>query len=57
MNNRYRIRDWAGNDKTPYYGQFQSFEDAWAALHFEFRDLSDAEIDIQMSEFYVEEVQ
>lgn len=55
MNNRYRIRDWAGNDKTAYYGQFHSFEDAWDALYWEFRDLSDTEFDTQINEFYVEE--
>lgn len=53
---RFRIVDWAGNDKSAYYGRFDSFEDAWGALYEEFDDLPEDEFNETMSEFYVEEV-
>lgn len=51
----YVIEDWAGNDKSNYYGTFESFEDAWGALYEEFNHLSETDFDEQMNEFYVEE--
>lgn len=52
---QFRIYDWAGNDKTSYYGTFKAFEDAWGALYEEFSDLSENDFDEQMGEFYVEQ--
>lgn len=52
---QYKIIDWAGNDKTPYYGTFETFEDAWGALYEEFDSLPEDEFDAQMGEFYVVE--
>jgi len=49
----FKIYDWAGNDKTPYYGTFESFEDAWGRLYEEFDHLVDQDFDEQMSEFQV----
>lgn len=31
MKQKYFIQDWAGN-RMHYYGEFESFEDAWGAL-------------------------
>ena len=45
---KFRIFDWAGNDKTEYYGEFNSFEDAWDAVRAEFPDDEEA-----WGEFYV----
>jgi hypothetical protein len=28
----YIIKDWACNDLTEYYGEFETFQDAWNAL-------------------------
>ena len=28
----YKVLDWAGNDKTPYYGLFETPEAAWGAV-------------------------
>lgn len=53
MSPKFYIQDWAGNDKSDYYGEFNSFEDAWGALYAEFSHLSDADYDAQLSEFYV----
>ena len=50
---KYNIIDWIGNDKTPYYGIFETFEDAWARLYVEFDFLNEKEFDDQMSEFEV----
>ena len=52
----YKIFDWAGNDKTEYYGTFEHFEDAWGRLYAEFEGLSEVDFDEQMGEFYVEEI-
>ena len=49
----YKIFDWAGNDKTEYYGTFEHFEDAWGRLYAEFDGLSEVDFDEQMSEFEV----
>jgi len=53
---KYIIKDWAGNDKTPYYGEFEDFEDAWGALYEEFDHLPEEDFDDMMSEFWVEEI-
>jgi hypothetical protein len=53
---KYEIVDWAGNDKTAYYGLFDSFEDAWARLYEEFDRLPEKEFDEQMGEFKVIEI-
>ena len=51
---KYIIKDWAGNDKSNYYGTFDTFEDAWGALYAEFDHLSESEFNETMGEFYVE---
>lgn len=48
------IKDWTGNDKTAFYGTFDSFEDAWSALYEAFADLDENEFNEQMGEYYVE---
>jgi hypothetical protein len=53
---KYKIMDWAGNDKSNYYGTFNSFDDAWGALYAEFESLDEKDFDAQMSEFYVDEI-
>lgn len=53
---KYAIYDWAGNNKTDYYGTFDSFEDAWDALYTEFSDLDDDAFEEQMGEFFVEAI-
>lgn len=50
----FKIFDWAGNDKSDYYGTFKTFEDAWGALYEEFSSLSEDDFNEQMSEFVVE---
>jgi hypothetical protein len=50
---KYYIQDWAGNDKTDFYGEFNSFEDAWAALHENFNHLDEKSFEDQMGEFEV----
>lgn len=50
---KFKIFDWAGNDKTSYYGEFNTFEDAWGALYEEFAHLNEEEFDDLMSEFEV----
>lgn len=30
---KYKILDWAGNDKTPYFGEFKTPDDAWDAVY------------------------
>lgn len=50
MTKLFKIYDWAGNDKTDYYGTFKSFEDAWDRLMEEFPEDEEA-----LGEFYVEE--
>ena len=29
----YKIFDWAGNDKTEYFGAFSDFQGAWEAIY------------------------
>ena len=29
---KYLVFDWAGNDLTGFYGEFENFEDAWGAI-------------------------
>lgn len=53
MKTKYFIQDWAGNDKTDFYGEFNSFEDAWGAVRENFKDLKDEDFDEQMVEFEV----
>ena len=53
---KYRIVDWAGNDKSSYYGTFKTFDDAWSALYTEFGHLSEDDFNDQMSEFEVEKI-
>lgn len=53
MKAKFYIIDWAGNDKTSYYGEFDSFEDAWGRLYEEFQHLEGKDYDDQLSEFYV----
>lgn len=48
MRAKFYIQDWAGNDKTDYYGEFNTAEDAWDRLMQEFDD------DAWLDEFYVE---
>lgn len=50
---KYKIFDWACNDKTPYYGTFATFEDAWGRLYEEFDSLPEDEFNDTMSEFFV----
>ena len=51
----YKIFDWAGNDKSDYYGTFEHFEYAWGRLYEEFDHLSEVDFNEQMDEFYVDE--
>ncbi len=53
---KFKIIDWAGNDKSDYYGHFDSFEDAWGRLYQEFEGLPEDEFNETMGEFYVEEI-
>lgn len=55
MKNKYFIQDWAGNDKSPYYGEFESVEDAFDALFEEFKELDDDALEDAIGEFYIEE--
>lgn len=48
---KYRVYDWAGNDLTSFYGEFEDFEDAWGAIRENIPDSS------YWDEFYVEEVE
>lgn len=50
----FKIFDWAGNDKTPYYGLFNTFEDAWGRLYEEF-EKEGLDCDEYAQEFYVEQ--
>ncbi len=36
---RYYIQDWAGNDKTDFYGEFNTAEDAYEALQLQMEKL------------------
>lgn len=47
----FKIFDWAGNDKSNYYGTFSTFEDAWEAIYKEFPEDED-----MYQEFYVESI-
>lgn len=49
----YKIFDWAGNDKTDFYGTFNSLEDALERLYEEFDHLEDSAFDEQMQEFEI----
>jgi hypothetical protein len=49
----YIILDWAGNDLSAHYGEFESFEDAWGALYEDYALLNEEDFDAQMSEFEV----
>lgn len=51
---KYIVRDWAGNI-LDFYGEFETFEDAWASIYDNFRDLDEKEFDDQMGEFFVEQ--
>lgn len=52
----YRIYDWVGNDKSDYYGTFNSFEEAWSRLCEECSYITDEkEFEEQMGEFYIYE--
>lgn len=51
----FKIFDWAGNDKSDYYGTFKTLDDAYSALYAEFKDLEGDELDKQIDEFYVQE--
>ena len=52
----FKIYDWAGNDKSAYYGTFETFEDAWDRLREEFPDDPEDSNESNLGEFYVEEV-
>lgn len=52
---KFYIIDWAGNDKTDYFSQFNSFEAAWERLYYEFRNLPETEYEEQLGEFEVME--
>lgn len=52
-----KIVDWAGNDKSHYFGTFDTPEDAWAALYKEFEDLDEDEFNEVTCEFYVDEIE
>ncbi len=56
---RFRVTDWAGNDLTPHYGLFASFEDAWGAVYayLETQNLSEADFEECCGEYYVLEVE
>tara|TARA_R100001086_G_scaffold248358_1_gene185100 strand:- start:3198 stop:3410 length:213 start_codon:yes stop_codon:yes gene_type:complete len=47
---RFKIFDWAGNDKSDYYSTFETFEDAWERLYEEFPEDDEA-----LGEFFVDE--
>ena len=51
--NIFYIQDWAGNDKTEHYGEFNSFHEAWNAIAIEFQHLNEKEFDEQCGEFVV----
>lgn len=53
---RFKIYDWAGNDKSDYYGTFASFEDAWDRLYQEFPNDPEDPNELNLGEFYVEEM-
>jgi hypothetical protein len=50
---KYAVYDWTGRRMT-YYGEFESYEDAWGRIYEEFEDLDEKEFEEQMGEFYVE---
>lgn len=50
---KYYIQDWSGNDKTDYYGEFKTADDAFEALYKEFKDLEGKELDETLGEFLV----
>ena len=51
----FKIFDWAGNDKTDYYGTFKTYEEAWERLYQEFPNDSEDPNESYLGEFYVEE--
>lgn len=55
MTREFRIYDWAGNDKSGYYGMFKTEEDAWERLREEFPDDSEDSNESKLGEFHVEE--
>jgi hypothetical protein len=54
---QFIIKDWAGNDKSPYYGTFSSWDDAFDRLVQEFEHLSDENLEEQLNEFFIEEIE
>lgn len=56
MKTKYFIQDWAGNDKTNYYGEFDTFEDAWEAVYeFVRTNYPESEFEECVGEYFVEE--
>lgn len=53
MHKRFYIVDWAGNDKSDYYGEFKSFDAAISRLYSEFEHLSDNEFEARIGEFEI----
>jgi len=52
---KFIVKDWAGN-VLDFYGESESFEDAWGKIRENFDHLDEKEFDDQMSEFFVDEV-
>lgn len=53
MTKQYVVYDWAGN-LIKFYGESDSFEDAWGKVYENFDHLSDEDLEDQLGEFYVE---
>ena len=51
---KFIIFDWAGNELTDHYGEFDSFEAAWDAVYDAFGHLDGEEFDEEIGEFHVE---
>lgn len=52
----FKVYDWTGKEMT-YYGEHDTFEEAWDSIYDEFRDLDDAALDEQLGKFHVEEIE
>lgn len=61
MGLKYIIKDWAGNDKSEYFGIFNDYDEAWDAV-YEYaysqlgQDPSDKEFNDFIGEYYIIEV-
>jgi len=52
---KFIVQDWTGR-VIEFYGESNSFEEAWGKIYDNFRDLPEKDFDEQMGEFYVEQV-